>query len=80
MKVKNKNFSTLWVENETIKIIDQTQLPFRFIKSEFYGTRCTTVYLINKNGSHHVLEQEYKKEGELGEIRSFEFRPAEITS
>ena len=34
MKVKNKNFSTLWVENETIKIIDQTQLPFRFIIKE----------------------------------------------
>ena len=65
--------------DEFIQTEDQ-ELPFRFIKSEFYGTRCTTVYLINKNGSHHVLEQEYKKEGELGEIRSFEFRPAEITS
>ncbi len=66
-------------KDEFIRSEDQ-ELPFRFIKSEFYGTRCTTVYLINKNGSHHILEQEYKKEGELGEIRSFEFRPAEITS
>ena len=65
--------------DEFIQTEDQ-ELPFRFIKSEFYGTRCTTVYLINKNGSHHILEQEYKKEGELGEIRSFEFRPEDITS
>tara|TARA_B100000900_G_scaffold414533_1_gene441444 strand:- start:1110 stop:2189 length:1080 start_codon:yes stop_codon:yes gene_type:complete len=30
MKVKNKNFSTIWLENSRIKIIDQTKLPFEF--------------------------------------------------
>jgi len=30
MKVKNKKFSTIWVENREIKIIDQTKLPFKF--------------------------------------------------
>ncbi len=34
MKVKNKNFSTLWVENESVKIIDQTRLPFEFVIKE----------------------------------------------
>ncbi len=34
MKVKNKNFSTLWVENEIVKIIDQTMLPFKFVTKE----------------------------------------------
>ncbi len=28
MKVKNKKFSTIWVENNQVKIIDQTKLPF----------------------------------------------------
>ena len=30
MKVKNKNFSTIWLENRKVKIIDQTKLPFEF--------------------------------------------------
>ncbi len=34
MKVDKKNFSTLWLENNKIKIIDQTKLPFKFIVKE----------------------------------------------
>tara|TARA_B100000035_G_scaffold8031_1_gene6932 strand:- start:11076 stop:12152 length:1077 start_codon:yes stop_codon:yes gene_type:complete len=30
MKVKNKKFSTIWIENSEVKIIDQTKLPFEF--------------------------------------------------
>ena len=30
MKVKNRSFSTIWLENSEIKIIDQTRLPFEF--------------------------------------------------
>ncbi len=30
MKVKNKNFSTLWTDRDHVKIIDQTKLPFEF--------------------------------------------------
>ena len=30
MKVNKKNFSTLWFENDKVKIIDQTLLPFSF--------------------------------------------------
>ena len=34
MKIKNKNYSTLWVENNKIKIINQTKLPFELIIKE----------------------------------------------
>ena len=34
MKIKNKNYSTLWIENSKIKIIDQTKLPFKLIVKE----------------------------------------------
>ena len=30
MKVNKKNYSTIWFENNKIKIIDQTQIPFKF--------------------------------------------------
>ncbi len=31
MKIKNKNFKTIWFENDVVKIIDQTKLPHLFI-------------------------------------------------
>ena len=31
MKVNKKDFTTLWVENNSVKIIDQTKLPFEFV-------------------------------------------------
>ena len=34
MKIKSKNYSTLWIENTKIKIIDQTKLPFKLIIKE----------------------------------------------
>ena len=34
MKVNKKNYSTIWLENEKIKIIDQTCLPFKFKTEE----------------------------------------------
>ena len=34
MKIKNKDYSTLWVEKNKIKIIDQTKLPFKLIIKE----------------------------------------------
>ena len=34
MNFKNKTYSTLWVENKKIKIIDQTKLPFNFLIKE----------------------------------------------
>ena len=34
MKVGTENFTTLWVHSNKIKIIDQTQLPFKFVIKE----------------------------------------------
>ena len=30
MRVKKKKFSTIWIDNREVKIIDQTKLPFEF--------------------------------------------------
>jgi len=30
MKVNKKNYSSIWEEDGTVKIIDQTKLPFKF--------------------------------------------------
>ena len=42
MKVNKKNFSTIWFENNKIKIIDQTQIPFKFSikKLKFFRFIC----------------------------------------
>jgi len=34
MRVGKNNFSTLWLENKKVKIIDQTKLPFKFVIKE----------------------------------------------
>ena len=31
MRIKNKNYRTIWYENNLVKIIDQTKLPHKFI-------------------------------------------------
>ena len=34
MKIEGKEYRTIWFENETVKIIDQTKLPHQFIIKE----------------------------------------------
>ena len=31
MKIENKEYRTIWFENNVVKIIDQTKLPHQFI-------------------------------------------------
>ena len=31
MKIEGKNYNTIWFENDTVKIIDQTKLPHKFV-------------------------------------------------
>ena len=31
MRIKNQEYRTIWFENNTVKIIDQTKLPHKFI-------------------------------------------------
>ena len=34
MKIKNKEYKTIWFENNVVKIIDQTKLPHQFLIKE----------------------------------------------
>lgn len=34
MKVNKKDYSTIWLEKNKVKIIDQTKLPFKFVIKE----------------------------------------------
>ena len=34
MRINNKNFRTIWFENNKVKIIDQTKLPHQFVIKE----------------------------------------------
>ena len=34
MKIKDKEYRTIWFEDEVVKIIDQTKLPHEFIIKE----------------------------------------------
>ena len=53
MKIKNKNYSTLWVENSKIKIIDQTKLPFKLIIKELktLGDFCRAITQMEVRGA-----------------------------
>ena len=51
------------------------EIPFRFIKSEIYGTRSTTILTISSSGLYKVTEQTYLKGGEEGRRKEFEFSP-----
>ena len=31
MKIQNKEYRTIWYENDVVRIIDQTKLPHQFI-------------------------------------------------
>ena len=31
MKIENKEYRTIWYENDVVKIIDQTKLPHQFV-------------------------------------------------
>ena len=31
MKIEGKEYRTIWFENNTVKIIDQTKLPHKFV-------------------------------------------------
>ena len=53
MKIKNKDYSTLWVENSKIKIIDQTKLPFKLIIKELktLGDFCRAITQMEVRGA-----------------------------
>ena len=48
-----------------------------FIRSERYGTRCTTVLMQDREGEITLLEQSYQRDGAEGELRRFSIAPRE---
>ena len=53
MLVKGKRYKTLWLEKETVKIIDQTKLPFRFkiIKLQSLNDFCEAIFNMKVRGA-----------------------------
>jgi uncharacterized protein with NRDE domain len=51
------------------------EIPYRFITSKSYGTRCTTVLTISKNGLYEVSEMRFKARGEKCGKSIFSFYP-----
>lgn len=53
MKVNRKEFSTLWLENNKVKIIDQTKLPFEFMVLELNSLNefCTAIKKMKVRGA-----------------------------
>ena len=47
MKIKGKDYKTIWFENNTVKIIDQTKLPHKFIIKELKTVKDTINSIIN---------------------------------
>ena len=47
MKIKGKDYKTIWFENNTVKIIDQTKLPHKFIIKELKTVQETINYITN---------------------------------
>ena len=69
IKVKNQFRELLQTnpdEGELLgfKETEHEEIPYRFIKSDVYGTRCTTLLTINPNGKYRITEQNYSKRGD----------------
>ena len=54
------------------KETEHEEIPYRFIKSNVYGTRCTTLLTIDLNGKYRITEQNYSKKGNKTEKISYE--------
>jgi len=56
-------------------IKEEDELPYRFIKSDTYGTRCSTILTIGPTGIYKVLEQRYGVKGKKEGASTFSFFP-----
>ena len=58
---------------EELKPKEGIEIPYRFIRSTIYGTRCTSVCRTLPNGDIEFCEQSYSQEGVEGNRREFTF-------
>ena len=56
-----------------LKVRDGEEIPYRFIRSPIYGTRCTTIFSSLPSGEVNISELTYKKEGIEGSSVDFSF-------
>ena len=56
-----------------LKVRDGEEIPYRFIRSPIYGTRCTTVFSSEPTGEVRISEKTYLAEGIEGDMVSFSF-------
>ena len=56
-----------------LKKHDYQEIPYRFITSNFYGTRCTTLLTMDGSGKINASEQNYLEGGRVGQRKDFEF-------
>ena len=56
-----------------LQVRDGEEIPFRFIRSPIYGTRCTTVFMSEPSGLINISEVTYQKEGIEGTRVDFSF-------
>ncbi|HJM59704.1 MAG: hypothetical protein CMD53_03670 [Gammaproteobacteria bacterium] len=56
-----------------LKPKEATEIPYRFIKSNIYGTRCTTICRTLPSGDIDVCEQTYLEDGVKGSKKEFTF-------
>jgi len=60
------------LDMDGFKETEHEEIPYRFIKSNVYGTRCTTLLTIDLNGKYKITEQNYSKKGNKTEKISYE--------
>ena len=56
------------------KETEHEEIPYRFIKSDYYGTRNTTIITINETGEYKISEQNFSENGKKLGITSFQFK------
>ena len=56
-----------------LQVRDGEEIPYRFIRSPIYGTRCTTVFSSHPSGEINISELSYHKEGIEGNSVEFSF-------
>ena len=73
-KIMKKEYGNLHEKSkEELAVRDGEEIPFRFIRSPIYGTRCTTVFSSYPSGDIHISELTYAKEGIEGSSVDFRF-------
>tara|TARA_Y100001947_G_C10326945_1_gene298939 strand:+ start:1001 stop:1771 length:771 start_codon:yes stop_codon:yes gene_type:complete len=74
MDIMKKEFGNLHEKSKKeLKLRDGEEIPYRFIRSPVYGTRCTTVFSTHPSGDVNISERTYHREGIEGNSVDFSF-------